>query len=297
MRHNLKGLITCLMASAALLLSVVVMACTPVYPGAPVASTPASPAPTAAPAPTAPPAPVLNVNIATRGGISYLVDGKGMTLYYFTKDNIGKSIATGAVLQAWPIFSVDNFVIPGALTASDFATITRDDGLKQATYKGWPLYYFANDKAPGDTAGEGVAGVWFVIRNPFYTVMLQTKPDLGNYLIDPKGMTLYYFTKDSLNKSNATSAIVQAWPVFNTASFVLPGSLQGSDFGTITRDDGKPQATYQGWPLYYYAGDRSAGDTGGQGLNGVWFVVNPQKINHATPPPPPSYGGGGGGGY
>ena len=40
--------------------------------------------------------------------------------------------------------------------------ISRDDGREQVTYNGLPLYYFANDKAPGDTKGQGVGGVWFV---------------------------------------------------------------------------------------------------------------------------------------
>ena len=45
--------------------------------------------------------------------------------------------------------------------------------------------------------------------------------------------------------------------------------------GTITRDDGTTQVTYNGWPLYYFAGDTAAGDTTGQGMEGVWFLVSP----------------------
>ena len=86
-----------------------------------------------------------------------------MTLYYFTKDSVGKSTATGAVLANWPIFNVSNFVVPSTLNASDFGTITRDDGQKQATFKGWPLYYFIKDQATGDTQGQGIGGIWFVI--------------------------------------------------------------------------------------------------------------------------------------
>jgi predicted lipoprotein with Yx(FWY)xxD motif len=47
------------------------------------------------------------------------------------------------------------------------------------------------------------------------------------------------------------------------------------DFGAITREDGKRQTTYKGWPLYYYAGDKAPGDVLGQGLGNVWFVANP----------------------
>ena len=46
--------------------------------------------------------------------------------------------------------------------------------------------------------------------------------------------------------------------------------------GTITRDDGSTQVTYNGWPLYYFQDDAAPGDTNGQGLDGVWFLVSPE---------------------
>ena len=46
--------------------------------------------------------------------------------------------------------------------AADFGTITREDGQKQTTYKGMPLYYFAGDKAAGEVKGQGVKDVWYV---------------------------------------------------------------------------------------------------------------------------------------
>jgi predicted lipoprotein with Yx(FWY)xxD motif len=49
----------------------------------------------------------------------------------------------------------------------------------------------------------------------------------------------------------------------------------GGSFGTTARTDGATQVTYNGAPLYYFAGDGKAGDTNGQGLNGVWFVAAP----------------------
>lgn len=108
--------------------------------------------------------------------------------------------------------------------------------------------------------------------------MLQTKDDLGNYLVDAKGMTLYYFEMDSPGKSNATEAILQNWPIFSPESFNVVSTLKSADFGVITRDDGKMQATYKGRPLYYFAGDRISGDTDGQGVNGLWCVINPDKF-------------------
>ncbi|MGD0751228.1 MAG: hypothetical protein ABSA23_07450 [Anaerolineales bacterium] len=49
------------------------------------------------------------------------------------------------------------------VTASMLGTTKRTDGTTQVTYNGWPLYYWVNDKVAGDTTGENVQNVWFVI--------------------------------------------------------------------------------------------------------------------------------------
>lgn len=106
------------------------------------------------------------VDIKTKDGIgSYLTDEKGMTLYLFTKDSENKSVcvAAGGCLERWPIFYSEKADVAKGLKAADFGTITRDDGKKQTTYKGKPLYYFFKDKASGDTAGQGVGGVWYIV--------------------------------------------------------------------------------------------------------------------------------------
>jgi predicted lipoprotein with Yx(FWY)xxD motif len=249
--------------------------------------------PATSPTPPANPAPSYTVNISSKPNLgNFLVDSKGMTLYYFTKDVINKSTAVGPVLAAWPLFNPTGFVVPPTLNAADFSTITRDDGQKVATYKGWPLYYYAKDLAPGDILGEAVGGVWFVMKVPFYTLMLQTKADIGNYLVDAKGMTLYYFTKDSVGKSTATGTVLANWPLFNAENFVVISTLNAADFSTITRDDGLKVSTYKGWPLYYFINDKASGDTNGQALNGVWFVIDPAKFPPpSTPSPSPAPSG------
>jgi predicted lipoprotein with Yx(FWY)xxD motif len=55
--------------------------------------------------------------------------------------------------------------------------------------------------------------------------------------------------------------------------------------GTITRDDGTVQATLDGWPLYYWQGDKAPGDATGQGVQGVWWVLTPGGARVTTPPP------------
>lgn len=104
-----------------------------------------------------------NVDVKSKDGLgSYLVDSRGMTLYYFKNDSGGKSACAGPCVEKWPLFSVGSAAVSSTLDASNFGTITRDDGKKQTTYKGMPLYYFAGDKNPGDTNGQGVKDIWFV---------------------------------------------------------------------------------------------------------------------------------------
>ena len=93
---------------------------------------------------------------------SFLTDAKGMTLYVFKKDSPGKSACAGECVTKWPLYYREKVGISGDLKAEDFASIDREDGKKQTTYKGLPLYYFAGDKAPGDTSGQGVKDIWLV---------------------------------------------------------------------------------------------------------------------------------------
>ena len=97
----------------------------------------------------------------------FLVDGEGMALYLFTDDtqNSGASTCTGDCLVRWPAVIVTGTPTAGeGVDASLLGTITRDDGTMQATYNGWPLYYFEDDTAPGDINGQGVGGVWFLVN-------------------------------------------------------------------------------------------------------------------------------------
>jgi predicted lipoprotein with Yx(FWY)xxD motif len=92
-----------------------------------------------------------------------LVDSKGMTLYMFEPDNKGPSTCTDKCLAAWP--SLAGPVTAGTgVDASMLGTATRpDNGQAQATYGGWPLYTFIQDAKPGDVAGQGSGGKWYVL--------------------------------------------------------------------------------------------------------------------------------------
>lgn len=113
---------------------------------------------------------------------------------------------------------------------------------------------------------------------PKAELAVEHKTGTGNYLADEDGMTLYWFTKDSPGTSTCAGPCEEKWPVYYRDVFRIPKSMNGSDFASILRNDGKKQLTFRGYPLYYWAGDKKAGDTGGQGVNNVWFVVNPDNF-------------------
>ena len=90
-----------------------------------------------------------------------LADAKGMTLYTFDKDSGGKSACNGPCAENWPpLMAADD-----AKPTADMTIVVRDDGKKMWAYKGKPLYNWKNDKAPGDTTGDGFAnGAWHMAK-------------------------------------------------------------------------------------------------------------------------------------
>ena len=97
-----------------------------------------------------------------------LIDGKTkLTVYTFTHDvkDSGKSNCSGGCLATWPALTVAAGETPtaGAGVTGTLGTITReDDGTLQVTYNGLPLYFFKNDKAPGDS--NGVYDSWEAVK-------------------------------------------------------------------------------------------------------------------------------------
>jgi predicted lipoprotein with Yx(FWY)xxD motif len=94
-----------------------------------------------------------------------VVDGKGMTVYVFDNDTPGSdsSSCEGDCAAEWPAVSPasDEPAVEGV--TGEVGTITGTDGNPQLTINGLPVYYFAQDSAPGDVKGQGVNGVWWVV--------------------------------------------------------------------------------------------------------------------------------------
>ncbi len=96
--------------------------------------------------------------------------------------------------------------------------------------------------------------------------------DLGQILVDGRGMTLYLFTNDSPGVSTCEGDCLVAWPPL-TGKPTAGAGVDQALLGSIERSDGTVQATYHDWPLYYWQGDTAPGDTNGQDVNGIWFVL------------------------
>jgi predicted lipoprotein with Yx(FWY)xxD motif len=105
------------------------------------------------------PAPLKHAKAGDLGEV--LTDPKGMTLYTFTADTEpGKSSCNATCASNWPPFRPEGSAAPKAPRT----VISREDGTKQYAYKGKPLYYWKNDKKPGDTTGHKSGDRWFVAK-------------------------------------------------------------------------------------------------------------------------------------
>jgi predicted lipoprotein with Yx(FWY)xxD motif len=110
------------------------------------------------------------------------------------------------------------------------------------------------------------------------TTVLVADSDLGQVLTAGDGMTVYVFMPDAQSAPTCTDSCADAWPplTVDDASQVTGGDgIDASLLGTAEHPTAGIQVTYNGWPLYFFAGDAVPGDTNGQGQGGVWHVLDP----------------------
>jgi predicted lipoprotein with Yx(FWY)xxD motif len=113
-------------------------------------------------------------------------------------------------------------------------------------------------------------------RTSAATVTVHTS-SYGRILFDGRGFALYTFSHDPHGRSSCSGACATAWPPYlvKRAPSAGPG-LNASLLGSVRRADGTTQVLYAGRPLYYYLGDRKAGQVLCQGVSqfgGRWLVV------------------------
>jgi predicted lipoprotein with Yx(FWY)xxD motif len=149
----------------------------------------------------------------------------------------------------------------GLAFATMLAACADDGGGEEAPAQGSPTTEAdESPQADADAAGEGTVAV--------------ADSDLGSILVDEEGITLYLFESDTGGSSTCYDDCAATWPPLVDEA---PTAGEGTDealLGTTERDDGEMQVTYDGHPLYYFASDQAPGDTKGQAIGDVWYVVD-----------------------
>ncbi|MBD2868677.1 plastocyanin/azurin family copper-binding protein [Paenibacillus arenilitoris] len=167
---------------------------------------------------------------------AYLTDQNGRALYYFTKDEQDLDACKGQCLVNWPVFYAEQLQIPGSMNPDDFSVLTRPDGTKQTTYKGYPLYYFIQDTASGDVKGQNVNEVWFVIDPETFGEAEET--ETKTYNVDIKQFS---FGSEPLTVEAGSKVVFTNYDEMKHNAVALDGSFetpllaQGESF-TITLD-------------------------------------------------------------
>ena len=122
------------------------------------------------------------------------------------------------------------------------------------------------------------------------TSVALARTDLGRILVDGQGRTLYLFEADKGPKSSCSGSCAAARPPLTTTGKPVAGDgVSAAKLGTTRRADGTSEITYNGHPLYRFAGDTAAGQTSGQGVDGFgaeWYVLS--RTGHALESEPGS---------
>ena len=249
--------------------------------------------PTTAPPTTAAKAPLFSLAKTQVGDV--MVDAKGLTLYMFDpdKNKPGGSVCNGGCAAVWPpvIVSGDADLVAPAGFGGKLSTVKRDDGKLQAAVNGLPLYGWVFDKIPADLNGQANNEVWWALDkngNPVRnapSLRWRTNTIAGvekntPVLVDSKGMTLYMFERDTAHpESYCYDDCAKAWPPVlvndSSALSVFQGTnVDKTKLGVVRRaETAQFQVTYNGWPLYTWARDTKPGETTGQKVGNVWWVM------------------------
>ena len=212
-----------------------------------------------------------------------LVDQKRMTLYVSKADGENKSKCTDSCARVWP--PVEAWQIAGGKIAADWSIVERGDGTRQWAYKGKPLYRYARDFGPNETAGDQLDGHAIVVLqppppNPPWVTSHES--DGGEILADAAGKTLY-----ALDLSRPPAFVIGFAKPMDAAHNWRPveaaADAQPVGFWSITkREDGTRQWAYKDMPLFTNVRDKEPGD-----LNGVrrmdWYWRTIMKNGQSLP--------------
>ncbi len=211
---------------------------------------------------------------------SYLTDAAGRSLYTYGADLPGdcqhppQSGCVADCLLSWPVFDAADRVLGPGLSDAGFGVIERPEGGFQATYMGWPLYYYKSDISLGQLTGQGKGKLWHVAEVSLPSVVIM-KSGMLKYLADADGHTLYVSAADQVGSaevdpvSNCQGECRDTFEGFHEKSFSVVTSLESSDFQVFVRHASSGlQIAYKGMPLYRAATDLESGDMNGTAFTG-----------------------------
>ncbi len=222
-------------------------------------------------------------------------DRHGFTLYTFTQDEPGVSNCAGQCLAFWPPLLADT----GETAQPPWGIIQRaldghESPVRQWTYQGMPLYFFANDQAPGDTNGTAVPNwqlarpqPWQVVDSPRGSALAAAGevrvagPDNGGETTQWQarhGFTLYTFDNDSPGSSNCTAECLSNWP----ALMAQAGAEAHPPYSLVERGSGDYQWALHGMPLYFFVGDGAPGAVNGDEVVDLWRIARDAPVTVHT---------------
>ena len=262
-------------------------------------NTPATPPDSPPPPPPPPPAPSFTLTTTPANLAQRLVDDQGRSIYFFAKDLMGTtaSACPAALCPAtWIPVDVASPTVGTGLTPTDFGNLG-----SQSTWKGRPLYRFANDTTAAPTAGENVGpGLWFVASayNLFLETVATVTPQAtpagtapgAPFFTNGGGRSVYFFKNDTratattpaANTCTPNATCNALWtPWTKPATVVGPSTVLPTDITTIPvtfNGATVQQFVYKGWPLYFFNADVNAGQVAGDhypnATTPLWFTIN-----------------------
>jgi len=237
-----------------------------------------------------------------------LTDDEGRTLYRYGKDisQPPKANCNDACAETWPPLISDSPALVAGLDQELVSLVTRNDGRKQVTVGGWPVYRYAKDTGAGVAFGQNVSNDWAAITpnggkatgsapagtnqapadgqdqnaapapKPT-TVGINQVDGLGQVLTDTNGKTLYLFEKDKgSGTSTCDGTCAATWPpVLVDGRITVAEEVNTALIGQVRRSDGTMQVTIGGWPVYSYSKDTAPGQASGHGVGGTWYAMEP----------------------
>lgn len=262
----------------------------PTVPPTPVPPTPTVPPPTPTPAPTAggaseatamptptppPIAPLVTVGDQTveEGMVTVTearLDRPGWVVIHAEAGGQPGEVIGYAPIPAGTATAIRVAIDAVKATPGLFAMLHYDEGATGT-------YEFPGPDVPV-RVGETIVMARFTATIPPLgtSVHVAQKEGLGAFLVDAEGKALYLFVKDTPTRSACTGRCLRFWPPLLTEGPPRAGEgVDASKLGTLTRDDGTVQVTYNGYPLYYYADDVQPGDTKGHGVGREWYLLSP----------------------